>query len=94
MYFRRHGVEHICGYPATNGWTGPRLQQLRERCELHGISLDMVQFPFMSSSHIDRADRKAIMLGQDPERQKEIDEACEIIRRCSEAGIPDRKSVV
>ncbi|HJO16915.1 MAG: mannonate dehydratase [Vicinamibacterales bacterium] len=88
LYFRRHGIEHICGYPETDGWTGPRLQQLRERCELHGISLDMVQFPFMSSSHIDRADRKAIMLGQDPERQKEIDEACEIIRRCSEAGIP------
>ena len=88
MYFRRHGVEHICGYPEADGWTGPRLQQLRERCETYGVALDMVQFPFMSSSHVDRATRKATMLGQNPERQREIDEACDIIKQCAEAGIP------
>ena len=88
MYFRRHGVEHICGYPEADGWTAEALQQLRERCESHGVALDMVQFPFMSSSHVDRATRKAIMLGREPERQQEIDEVCEIIKNCANAGIP------
>ena len=42
----------------------------------------------MSSSYVDRAECKAIMLGQEPERQQEIDEACEIIANCAAAGIP------
>ena len=91
-YFRRHGVEGICGYPPSQDergdWTVDVLSRLREQCESHGISLDMVQFPFMSSSYVDRAARRAIMLGQEPERQQEIDEACEIIANCAGAGIP------
>jgi mannonate dehydratase len=91
-YFKRHGVDHICGYPPASeergGWTVDVLARLRERCAAHGVSLDMVQFPFMSSSHVDRARGRAIMLGQEPERQQEIDEACEIIRVCAAVGIP------
>ncbi len=91
-FFRRHGVQHICGYPAPEddpaSWTPDALKRLRDRCAGHGVSLDMVQFPFMSSSHVDRTKRRAIMLGQEPERQREIDEACEIIRSCAAAGIP------
>jgi len=64
------------------------LSAFRERCASGGVSLDMVQFPFMSSSHVDRARQRAIMLGQEPERQQEIDEACAIIRNCAAAGIP------
>ena len=86
MYFKRHGVDNICGYPPAEGekgdWSVEVLSRFREQCATHGVSLDMVQFPFMSSSHVDRAQRKGIMLGQEPERQQEIDEACEIIRNC------------
>jgi mannonate dehydratase len=92
MFWRRHGVEHICGYPdreeESQSWTADALRRLRERCEKHGVSLDMVQFPFMSSASIDRSGRKAIMMGQEPERQREIDEACAIIRNSAAAGIP------
>jgi mannonate dehydratase len=47
----------------------------------------------MSSSSIDRTegtpkDRKAIMLGTEPDRQQDIDQACEIIKNCAAAGIP------
>ncbi len=91
-YFKRHGVESICGYPPSQDergdWSVEVLSRLREQCASHGISLEMVQFPFMSSSYVDRAGRKAIMLGQEPERQQEIDEACEIIARCAATGIP------
>ena len=92
MYFKRHGVDNICGYPPADGekgdWSVDVLSRFRERCASHGVSLDMVQFPFMSSSHVDRGQRKGIMLGHEPERQREIDEACEIIRNCRAAGIP------
>jgi mannonate dehydratase len=92
MYFRRHGIDHICGYPDReddpDSWTADALRRLKDRCDAHGVSLDMVQFPFMASSHVDRSARKAIMLGQDPERRQEVDEACQIIRNCAAAGIP------
>ena len=92
MYFKRHGVDNICGYPPADGenadWSVEVLVRFRDQCASYGVSLDMVQFPFMSSSHVDRAQRKGIMLGREPERQREIDEACEIIRNCAAAGIP------
>jgi mannonate dehydratase len=91
-YFARHGVEGICGYPPSldegGDWSVELLSQLREQCEAHGITLDMVQFPFMSSSYVDRAQRRAIMLGDEPDRQHEIDEAGTIIANCAAAGIP------
>lgn len=91
-FFKRHGVEHICGYPprqeARESWSVDALRRLREQCESFGVSLDMVQFPFLSSSAITATNRKAIMLGQDPDRQREMDDVHEIIRHCAAAGIP------
>jgi mannonate dehydratase len=92
-YFKRHGVDHICGAPgsgedAEGPWPADALPLLKERCEKHGVALDMVQFPFMASSHVDRATRRAIMMGQEPERQRELDEAAAIIRQCAQVGIP------
>ena len=92
MFFKRHGVEHICGYPPgeedRSAWTVDALTRLRDCCAAQGISLDMVQFPFMSSQTIDSPLRKAVMTGREPERQREIDWACEIIRNCAAAEIP------
>jgi mannonate dehydratase len=91
-HFKRHGVDHICGYPSEGdgpaAWTTESLRRLRELCESHGVTLAMVEFPTLSSASIDQSARKAIMLGQEPERQREIDAACAIIRACAAAGIP------
>lgn len=92
-FFKRHGVEHISGAPAggeeaEGPWSPDALPRLKERCEKQGVALDMIQFPFMSSSHVDRAKRRAIMLGQEPEREKELEEAAAIIRQCAALGIP------
>jgi mannonate dehydratase len=91
-YFKRHAVDHICGYPvkATDpaGYTVDALKQLRELCESHGVALDMIQFPLMASSSIEATDRKAIMLAKEPDRQQDIDAACEIIKNAAAAGIP------
>jgi mannonate dehydratase len=92
MFFKRHAVEHICGYPAAeqerSSWTTEALSKLKDHCEAHGVTLEMVQFPFMSSAPIDNSPRKAVMSGREPERQREIDEACEIVRTCRAVGIP------
>src|SRR6187399_2331307 len=52
-HFKRHGVEHICGFPPdgdTNpgAWTVESLTKLRELCEAHGVALDMIEFPTLS----------------------------------------------
>ena len=92
-FFKRHGVEHINGAPASREppegpWGADVLPRLKERCEKQGVALDMIQFPFMSSSHVDRAKRRAIMLGQEPDREQELEEAAAIIRQCAAIGIP------
>jgi mannonate dehydratase len=92
QHWKRHGVDHVCGYPAREddkaSWSAESLARLRDMCESHGVTLAMTQFPMMSSDPIDSSPRKAIMLGREPDRQREIDEVCAIIRACSKVGIP------
>ena len=105
QHFKRHGVDHICGYPENGAdpasWTVEALTALRDRCAGQGVSLDMVEFPMLSSASIDTMTPqhvmnprlvpglgKAIMLGKDPERQREIEFVQTIIRNCARAGIP------
>jgi mannonate dehydratase len=94
-HFKRHGVDHICGYPPNENdaasWTVASLSRLRDLCESHGVSLDMVQLPSLSSASIDTSSKKAIMLGKDPERQEEIDQVCTVLRNCATVGIPAAK---
>jgi mannonate dehydratase len=92
-FFKRHAVDHICGYPVIEDdsrghWTVAELSRTRELCEKHGIALDMVALPFLKSSHIDRTERPAIMLGKDPERQKDIDDIHKCIEACARVGVP------
>lgn len=95
QFFKRHSVEHICGYPEgarePKRYTPEAILELRERCEKHGVSLDMVPAPFLASSHIDREKRGAIMLGQDPERDRDIEDIQESIRACAKGGVPAMK---
>jgi len=95
QYFKRHGVNHICGYPPNPGergyWTLEEVEKTRELCEQHEIELSMVALPFLPSSHIDREKRGAIMLGQSPERDKDIDDIHKMIEVCAKAGVPSFK---
>jgi mannonate dehydratase len=93
MNFKRHAVDHICGYPPKlekrESWSVESLKRLRELCESQGVTLEMVQLPFMASSSIDKNKKdKAIMLGKEPDRQRDLDLVCEIIKNCAAAGIP------
>jgi mannonate dehydratase len=93
QFFKRHCVDHICGYPVIEDrsrghWTVAELARTRELCEKHGVALDLVALPFLKSSHIDREARPAIMLGKGPERQKDVDDIHRCIEACAKVGVP------
>ena len=84
------GVNHICSrLPSRRmdeAWSVDSLSTLKARVGSYGISLDMVPLP-MSSSEISRAELPAIFLGQSPERDRNIDDICQMIRNAARAGI-------
>jgi mannonate dehydratase len=88
------GVNHICSrLPSARldgEWSVEGLTRLRERVERAGIQLDMVPLP-MSSNPLARAENPNILLGKSPERDREIDDICQMIRNAGRAGIPALK---
>jgi mannonate dehydratase len=88
------GVEHICStLPSTKldeRWSVAGLTRLRERIESQGIKLDMVPLP-MSSNYISKVETPGIMLGKSPQRDREIDGICQMIRNAAQSGIPALK---
>jgi mannonate dehydratase len=85
------GVRHICGELPSRAfdekWSVASLVALRKRVESFGIGLSMVPLP-LSSSEISQVEFRNIMLGKSPEREREIEHVCQMIRNCAEAGIP------
>ena len=88
------GVNHICSsLPSPKmdeSWSVEGLTRLRERIESFGIRLDIVPLP-LSSNYITRVEFPHIMLGKSPERDREIDWICQMIRNAARAGIPALK---
>lgn len=88
------GVNHICGeLPSPRldtAWSVESLLRLREHVESFGIRLEMLPLP-LSSHYITKAENPNIMLGRSPERDREIDAICQMIRNASLAGIPALK---
>jgi len=88
------GVNHICSMlPSAKmdqAWSVESLTRLKERVESFGITLDMVPLP-LSSSEISGSENPAILLAKDPDRDRQIDDICQMIRNISRAGIPSAK---
>jgi mannonate dehydratase len=86
------GVNHVCVDPPGNPhhWSVADLCRHREHVESFGLSLDMVQLP-LSSRPIEEQESPNILLGKEPERQREIDSICGLIERLAKAGIPAAK---
>jgi mannonate dehydratase len=87
------GVNHICAHTPSKQldekWSVEGLTRLRERVEKHGITLEMVELP--TNSYITSSGIKNVMLGKSPERDREIDGICQMIRNTAKAGIPRLK---
>jgi len=92
--FSAFGVNNICSTLPSRKldekFSAEALIKLRERVEKHGIKLDFVPLP-LSSAYITRAEYPAIMMGTPGERDKSIDDICQIIRNVAKAGIPAAK---
>jgi mannonate dehydratase len=84
------GVTHICSRLPSVGldesWSVQGLSRLRERVESFGLHLEAVPLP-LSSNFIAKSESPDIMLGKSPERDREIENICTMIRNCSRAGI-------
>jgi len=85
------GVTNICsgkvGKGLDEGWSVDDLTRLRKHVESFGIKLDCVPLP-LSSSYITRSEHPEIMLAKDPERDRTLENFCQMIRNCGKAGIP------
>ena len=82
------GVEHILVRPPglSVDWTTEDMIRHRERIESFGLTLDMIH---MTSIGIDEmCEYPNILLGKSPERDREIERICEVIRSAAAAGIP------
>src|SRR5258708_32687587 len=86
------GVTHVCVDPPGNPhhWSLDDLNLHREHVESFGLPPEMVQLP-LSSRPIEEAESPHILLGKDPERQREIDSICGLIERLAAAGVPAAK---
>ena len=82
------GVEHVLVRPPglSVDWTTEDMIRHRERIESFGLTLDLIH---MTSIGIDEmCEYPNILLGKSPERDREIERICEVIRSAAAAGIP------
>lgn len=68
--------------------TVEELTQLTDTAAKYGVSVDVLNPPFLPSSHIDRERHPAIMLAESPERDRDIEQIQTMIKNCAAAKIP------
>jgi mannonate dehydratase len=68
--------------------TVEELKRLTDVADKYGMSVDVLNPPFLPSSHIDRERHPAIMLAQSPERDRDIEQIQTMIKNCAAAKIP------
>jgi mannonate dehydratase len=98
QFFKRHGVERVVGSPPSppldqgrGYWTVAEVEQTREFIESEGLQMEMATLPLLGSTLIDRDRRPAIMLGQSPERDRDIEDIQKCIQACAAAGVTSVK---
>jgi mannonate dehydratase len=92
-FFARYGVRNICGSPTIADPdrvcpTVAELSQLRELAEKYGISLDFTDSLLLHSTLVDKEAHPAIVLGDSPQRDRDIEAFQNLIRNCAQVGIP------
>ena len=88
----RYGVDAICTSPVVTDPTRlyPTPEEMRKMLDLAAkwkLKVDMVDSVLLTSSHIDREKNPAIMLGQSPQRDRDIESFQNHIRTCAATGI-------
>lgn len=85
------GIKHICADPSGSpaSWTFDDILRHKEKVESFGLELDMIQLP-MSSRPVEEASYPDILLAG-PNRDRQIDDVCQMIENIGRAGIPAAK---
>ena len=85
----RHGVEGICGFPTITEdrrWELDELRRMKDKCEEAGLKLEILGGALSSGTLYGQFPH--ILLAKDPERDREIDLFCDMIRTAGKAEIP------
>lgn len=67
--------------------TVDELHRMREISERNGVSIDILRPPNLTMSNVDDEKHPAIMLGESPQRDRDIEAFQTMIKNCSEAGV-------
>ena len=91
-YLARYGVHNICGYPVIADGrlyaTVEELHRMQDLAQANGIQVDMTTPPFLASISVDEDQHASIMLGESPQRDRDIEDLQTMIKNCATAGIP------
>src|SRR2546422_727379 len=91
-YLARFGVKNICSHPAIPDGrlyaTVDELKRMRDVADKCGTSVDLLDPPFLRPNHVDTEKHAAIMLGESPQRDRDIESIQIMIRNCAAAGVP------
>jgi mannonate dehydratase len=91
-YLARFGVKNICSHPTIPDGrlyaTIDELKRMRDAADKHGISVDLLDPPFLRPNHVDTEKHAAIMLGESPQRDRDIESIQIMIKNCAAAGVP------
>ncbi|MGA2271480.1 MAG: mannonate dehydratase [Bryobacteraceae bacterium] len=93
-YLARFGIKNIGAGPGiTDGRlyaTVDELNRMRDVAGKHGISVDLLTPPssFLYSNHVDTDKHPAIMLGESPQRDRDIESFQTLIKNSAAAGVP------
>jgi mannonate dehydratase len=68
--------------------TVDELNRLTGIADKYGVAVDILNPPFLPSSHIDRERHPAIMLADSPQRDRDIEQIQTMIKNCAAAKIP------
>ena len=92
QYLVRHGVTRWVPSPATSGgrgyWIPSDLYAVQDFAAANGLVVEMAALPFLGSTNVNTESRPAIMLGQSPQRDQDIDDIHKCIEALATVGIP------
>jgi mannonate dehydratase len=90
-YLARYGIKEICGYPETSNGniysTVEELNRMKDLGKANGIDITMIAPPILASISVDVDKHPAIMLGESPDRDRDIEALQTLIKNCAAAGI-------
>ena len=88
----RYGLDAICASPnvADPNRLYPTVDELKAMIDMadkHKLKVEVIDSILLTSSNVDREKHPAIVLGQSPERDRDIEAVQTTIKNCAAAGI-------